>query len=78
MNTDLVIIPGGVTTAGARCCGERTLQRPLKAAVQRMALERGPCFDSNWKNQETRCDHSLSVDHNSMAVYLTRSDCEMF
>jgi hypothetical protein len=35
INTDIVVIPGGddLTTAGARCHGEQTLQRPQKAAV---------------------------------------------
>jgi hypothetical protein len=36
MNTDPVVIPGGrnLTAAGARCCGEQTLQRPAKAGVE--------------------------------------------
>ena len=35
MNTYLMVITGGndLTTAGARCCGEQTFQRPSKAAV---------------------------------------------
>ena len=43
-----------------------------------MDLERGPCFEPKLKNQETRCDSSLSTEHHSMAVHLTSSDCEGF
>jgi hypothetical protein len=33
MDTDLVFVPQGMTSADARCCGAQTVQRLPKAAV---------------------------------------------
>jgi hypothetical protein len=70
MNTTLEVILGeyDCTSGGARCLQQLYSERLLT----------GPCFDPSWKTQETHCDSSVLVDHNSMAVQLTRSDCERF
>jgi len=40
-----------------------------------VALDKTPCFDPSWTNQEPQ-RVSLSADHHGTAAHLTTGDCE--
>lgn len=48
----------------------------LKQLYSVRLLRRDQVLTPSWKYQEVQCDSSLSTDRNSMAVHLTRSDCD--
>jgi len=76
MNTDLVIIPGGVTLQLQVL--DVVVNKPFKNHLKQLYSEWLLKGYHALNPAVTQCDHSLSVDHNSMAACLTRSDCEMF
>jgi hypothetical protein len=77
MNTDLVVIPGwgdDLTTAGAKCNGEETIQNHLEQLYGEWLLTRGHALTPAGRIKKPSATISLSIDHDSMAERLTRSD----
>ena len=54
-NTDPVVVSGGMTSQmQVLNIAVNTLQKPPNAAVLWVTLDRGPCFEPTWKNQEVQ------------------------
>jgi len=65
-----------LTTAGARCQGEQTLQTLKQLYSEGLLTEN--CALTPTGIIKRPCVTSLAVDQNSMAMHLTSSDCEGF
>jgi hypothetical protein len=76
MNTDPVVIPGGMTTAGAKRSGEETIQNHLEQLYGEWLLTRVHALTPAGKIKKPSVTVCLSVDRNGMAERLSRSDSE--
>ena len=75
-NTDFMVIPGWMNSAGAKSRGGETIQNHSEQMHGEWLLTRGHVVTPPERIKKTIGTISLSVDHNSMAERLTRSDCE--
>ena len=73
MNTDLVIIPGGMTLQLQVL--DVVVNKPFKDHIKQLYSEW--LLTPSGIIKKPSVTISLSVDHNSMAECLTRSDCEL-
>jgi hypothetical protein len=65
-----------LTTAGAKCSGEETIQNHLQQLYGEWLLTGVHVLTPAGKIKQPSVTVSLSVDHNGMAQHLTRSDSE--
>jgi hypothetical protein len=68
MNTDLEVIPGGMTS-------QLQVLDVVNKHIFWMALSWGPYSDTYWENKEAQCSTDVPVD-DDMATDLSRSDSQ--